>query len=275
MMRSLLVVVVIAALFASRPAVADDEPGALYSCHAATGKISASFKPETSIKDLATWLIGFTCKNVVLGAGVLKADAAVTIIAPDKMTPKQAVQLWIDAVEAAGFVVVQKPDTFVVKLGPNMPHGCVAVANDAALPPGSIQPTPPPPSAPPAVADFDFDTNLRHVDDTHVKVTQAFVDHVFDNPMALAKFARIVPATKDGKPDGFKLYGIRPGSPVAQLNFANGDTFVAINGFALTSADTALEAYMKIKDAKQFAIDVIRRGKPMQLLVTVVGKLPF
>ena len=46
---------------------------------------------------------------------------------------------------------------------------------------------------------------------------------------------------KNGKPDGLKLYAIRPSSVFARLNFANGDTVHAINGHELTSADKALE----------------------------------
>ena len=266
-------VVIVVAVVAIRPALADDVPETLYSCRPAPGKITASFKPETTIRDLSVWLIGFTCKNVVLGAGVLKADAAVTIIAPAAMTQKQAVQLWIDAVEAAGFVVVQKPDSFVVKLGPSMAQRCVAVSDDATLAPRSIQPPASPPQ--PAAPAFDVDANVHRIDDTHAKVTRALVDYALANPMAIGSTMRVVPAMQDGKPSGFKLYAIRPSSIAAQLNLANGDTLVAVNDASLTTADSALDAYTKLRDAKQIVLDVIRRGKPLKLTIAIIAKLPF
>jgi general secretion pathway protein C len=50
--------------------------------------------------------------------------------------------------------------------------------------------------------------------------------------MAVAKGARVVPAVKNGKPDGFKLYAIRPSSVYSKLGLTNGDTIQSINGFA-------------------------------------------
>jgi type II secretory pathway component PulC len=206
---------------------------------------------------------------MVFGDGVATSPARVTIIAPSKMTSKQAVQLYVDAAEAAGFVVVQKQDTIIVKLGPNMPHHCVAVSDDATLAPRSIQP-----AAPPAVA-LDVDANVQRVDDTHVKVTRALVDYVLANPMAFASTMRVVPAVQDGKPSGFKVYAIRPSSLAAMLNLTNGDTVAAINDIALTTVDNALDVIVKVRDAKQIVVDVIRRGKPLKLTITIIAKLPF
>ncbi len=71
--------------------------------------------------------------------------------------------------------------------------------------------------------------------------------------MAVAKGARVVPAVKNGKPDGFKLYAIRPSSVYAKLGLQNGDTLQSINGFDLTSADKALEVYTKLREATSLA----------------------
>ena len=69
----------------------------------------------------------------------------------------------------------------------------------------------------------------------------------------VAKGARVVPAVKNGKPDGFKLYAIRPSSVYAKLGLQNGDTLQSINGFELTSADKALEVYTKLREATSLA----------------------
>jgi general secretion pathway protein C len=87
--------------------------------------------------------------------------------------------------------------------------------------------------------------------------------------MALAKGARVVPAVKNGQPDGFKLYAIRPSSVYAKLGLTNGDTLQAINGFQLTSADKALEVYTKLREATQLEVEITRRGKPMTLKYSI------
>ena len=88
--------------------------------------------------------------------------------------------------------------------------------------------------------------------------------------MAVAKLARVVPAMKDGKPQGFKLYAVRPGSFYARLGLANGDTITAINGFDLTSAEKGLEVYTKLRNATALELDLIRRGKPGKLQITII-----
>jgi hypothetical protein len=276
MRRGFVVVGLLVLVLAPHRARADDPPEALYSCHATTGKVTVQFKPEVSIKDLASWLIGFSCKNVILGAGVATAPTAVTIIAPVAMTPKQAIQLWVDSVEAAGFVVVQKADTIIVKLGPNTPQRCGTTvgSDDTILAPPS-RPSPQPPAPAPQVADeleSLFDANIRKVDDTHIEITRALVDKILTNPMAVAKTARMVPAVANGKPAGFKLYAIRPNSLYARIGLTNGDTLVAVNGHAIDSADSALEAYTKVRTASTIELDVQRRGKTLRLMITIVTK---
>src|SRR2546427_744949 len=56
------------------------------------------------------------------------------------------------------------------------------------------------------------DTTIKKIDDTHYEIDKKLVDTVLANPMAVGKGARVVPAVKNGKPDGFKLYAIRPSS---------------------------------------------------------------
>lgn len=67
------------------------------------------FQPEVPVTDLVVW-----------------------IIAPKAMTPKQGVELFVDALEAAGLAVVQKRDTFLIKPGPGMPRSMTLTSS---LPP--------------------------------------------------------------------------------------------------------------------------------------------
>ncbi len=114
-----------------------------------------------------------------------------------------------------------------------------------------------------------LENGIKKTGDNTYEIDKSLVDKVLANPMAVAKGARVVPAVKNGKPDGFKLYAIRPSSVYAKLGLSNGDTLQSINGFELTSADKALEAYTKLREATSLEVEVTRRGKPMTLKYSI------
>ena len=114
-----------------------------------------------------------------------------------------------------------------------------------------------------------IDSGIKKIDDNNYEIDKSLVDKVLANPMGVAKGARVVPAVKNGQPDGFKLYAIRPSSVYAKLGLANGDTLQSINGFELTSADKALEVYTKLREATSLEVNVTRRGKPVTLKYSI------
>ena len=114
-----------------------------------------------------------------------------------------------------------------------------------------------------------IDSGIKKIDDTTYEIDKGLVEKVLVNPMAVAKGARVVPAMKNGKPEGFKLYAIRPTSVYAKLGLTNGDTLQSINGFELTSADKALEVYTKLREATSLEVNVTRRGKPLTLKYSI------
>src|SRR5258706_4761876 len=132
-MRWLLVLAL--ACVATRVARADDV--APYTCRelAPTTKLTATFRPDISLADMATWVLGFSCKNIVFSSDVPKYATKLTVMAPKTMTPKQGLQLFIDAVEATGLVVTVKADTIIIKLGPGMPKTCPDVSAHAPVAP--------------------------------------------------------------------------------------------------------------------------------------------
>ena len=77
MRRTLVVGMIVVGM--SGVARADDPP--LYECHAppADSKISVQFKTDTSIRDVVTWALGFTCRNIVLTSEAERAAPHVTI----------------------------------------------------------------------------------------------------------------------------------------------------------------------------------------------------
>jgi general secretion pathway protein C len=109
------------------------------------------------------------------------------------------------------------------------------------------------------------DAGIKKIDDTTYEIDKSLVDKVIANPMAFTRGARVVPAMKNGKPEGIKLYAIRPTSPYAKLGLTNGDTLQSINGFELNSMEKGLEIYGKLREATSLEVEIQRRGKPVTL----------
>src|SRR5688572_3890888 len=101
-------------LLAAAPALATDDDVQLYTCKKPPEKarIMVSIKPDTTLPDLAVWITGLTCKNVVYSSDV--ACRAVTVITPAAITPAEAVDLFEAAAEAMGLKVTARGNTLVV-----------------------------------------------------------------------------------------------------------------------------------------------------------------
>jgi general secretion pathway protein C len=130
---------------------------------------------------------------------------------------------------------------------------------------------PPPAAAAPAVAQVTppaaIDPNMGDIDKgvtcsgNNCTVERQLVEKMLQNTTMLATAARFVPSIKDGKPNGFKLYAIRPNSIFGKIGLQNGDTIKAINGNDMTTPDAALALYSKLRNASHLSVQVERRGE--------------
>jgi general secretion pathway protein C len=129
------------------------------------------------------------------------------------------------------------------------------------------QPAPGAPSAPVASNTptdpfaAELDKGIKKLGENNYEVQRGTVDALLGNMGALAKGARIVPETKDGKPAGFRLFSIRPDGPFAKIGLLNGDVVSAINGLEMNSPDQALLAYTKLKTANHLSVAIERNGQ--------------
>lgn len=135
----------------------------------------------------------------------------------------------------------------------------------------------PPPPAPASVAsaaepspgdatglEKDIDKGVR-CSGSNCEVDRSLIDKILANTTALATSARFVPSIKDGKPNGFKVFAIRPGSVFAKIGMQNADLVKGINGLDMSSPDKALEAYTKLKSASHLTMQLERRGETVTL----------
>jgi general secretion pathway protein C len=125
--------------------------------------------------------------------------------------------------------------------------------------------------SPPPAADPDPPTfaGVTRIDDTHSEIERAVIDRILADPMSHTRGARVLPSVRNGLVDGIKLYAISPHSIYAAVGFSNGDTVQRINGMALESMDRALEIYTQLRDATRLELDVMRRGKPVTMVITI------
>lgn len=80
----------------------------LYSCGVRKGLVAVTLKPETEVKELITWAMGFSCKNFILDPRIVLTGKKVTVITPNKMSPNEAYQMFLVALSTVGLTVVPK-----------------------------------------------------------------------------------------------------------------------------------------------------------------------
>jgi general secretion pathway protein C len=131
------------------------------------------------------------------------------------------------------------------------------------------------PAAPVAEVHPPVDQNLGDIDKgvncsgNNCTVDRALVEKLLQNTTMLATSARFVPSIKDGKPNGFKLYAIRPNSIFGKIGLQNGDTVKSINGNDMSTPDAALALYSKLRNASHLSVQVERRGENQTMDYTI------
>ncbi|HEY4058945.1 MAG TPA: type II secretion system protein GspC [Kofleriaceae bacterium] len=101
---------------------------------------------------------------------------------------------------------------------------------------------------------------IKKIDATSFEIDRNLIDQVAANPMAFAKGGRAIPTDK-----GIRISGVRTGSAFATLGLTNGDTLAAINNVSLTTADGAMNAFTKLREATSLELEIVRHGQPMTL----------
>jgi general secretion pathway protein C len=115
------------------------------------------------------------------------------------------------------------------------------------------------------LTDQELDDGIEKISDTKFNIQRSLVDKALANQGSLMKAARVIPHEENGRVVGVKLYGIRRTSLLGRLGVRNGDMLRTINGFDMTSPDTALEAYSVLRSAEKLTLAVKRQNKEMTI----------
>jgi general secretion pathway protein C len=154
------------------------------------------------------------------------------------------------------------------------PNARTATAQPVTVPANPMPGAMPMPSPTGEISEQDMDQNINAQGETKFTVQRSFVDKILQNQAEIMRSARIVPHEENGQVVGVKLYGIRRNSLLGKLGLQNGDLLRTINGFAMSSPDTALEAYSRLRTATNLSVAVTRRGRDMSVDYDIKGAKP-
>ena len=95
------------------------------------------------------------------------------------------------------------------------------------------------------------------------EIDREMLNEQLDDLSALSRQARVIPHYRGGKPQGFKIVGVRPGSLYSHIGLRSGDVIKGVNDEAITSPNKALELYEKLKNEDNVSVDIERRGRKL------------
>ncbi|HWM85396.1 MAG TPA: type II secretion system secretin GspD [Kofleriaceae bacterium] len=116
---------------------APGEDDTLYRCAKAKEEVLVSFRPGVQLSDLATWAMGFTCKNFVYSGALASRQLAVTVMAPRPMRPSEAWRLFLVALQSMNLTVVEKGALIEIVEAPTAKRQPLPIFGDGARSPGS------------------------------------------------------------------------------------------------------------------------------------------
>ena len=127
-------------------------------------------------------------------------------------------------------------------------------ANSA--PPANIPVRRPPPPPMPAYS---------HAGAMRRNINRQHLQQQLKNFPALLSQARVIPRMVNGKPSGFTISEIAPGSLYQQAGLRNGDIILSVNGKRITDASQAMTMYQTLKSAPALDLVLIRGGQTQQV----------
>jgi membrane-associated protease RseP (regulator of RpoE activity) len=144
-----------------------------------------------------------------------------------------------------------------------------APAASPAASDGPVAPAPREPVAAEVAEDLPSDLPpLRCVSPGQCVWPRTAMQRLRDDPSALARrVARAMPYTRAGGRVGYKLFGIKPGRPAAELGLHNGDVAVAVNDHRLATETGVRAAHEALLAADELRIDVERKGEPVRVVL--------
>ena len=111
----------------------------------------------------------------------------------------------------------------------------------------------------------DFSKGVKKTGPYDYQIDRAMLDEQLSDLSKLGSQARVVPNYRNGKYEGFKLVGVRPGSLYRSIGVRSGDVIKSVNGKPIDSPNKALDLFEQLKSSSSIQLEIERRGQPKQL----------
>ena len=98
-----------------------------------------------------------------------------------------------------------------------------------------------------------------------IKVKKTDIDKAFKNMGKMLAQVRIRPYFSSGKPDGFMVSRIKPGSIFQKMGMQNGDIIQSVNDQPIKSPDEMLKLYNGLKSGSAISLNIKRKGETQNL----------
>jgi general secretion pathway protein C len=113
-----------------------------------------------------------------------------------------------------------------------------------------------------ALAGSKSDHGIRRLDGTHWLIEARAIHSAVRNLNQLMLQARAIPNMVAGKPNGFRIVEIQPGSLYQEVGLLPGDVIESINGMSMSDPQNFMKALSTLGTASQVNIDLVRNGAP-------------
>ncbi len=111
----------------------------------------------------------------------------------------------------------------------------------------------------------DYSKGVKKTGPYDYQIDRSMLDEQLKDLTELGSQARVVPNYRNGKYEGFKLVGVRPGSLYRAIGIRSGDVIKAVNGKPIDSPNKALDLFEQLKNSSAIGLDIERRGQPKTL----------
>lgn len=125
-----------------------------------------------------------------------------------------------------------------------------------------MTPTSPAGAAPPAAAQPAAGAGAVQTGAGSFVVDQRVLNAALENLGQAMTDARLLPSTKDGKVEGFRVSEVKPTGIFATIGIRNGDMLLRINDLPVDSPERAIQSLASLKGQNRIKLDLVRDGQP-------------
>jgi len=105
---------------------------------------------------------------------------------------------------------------------------------------------------------------IRHHGSGLYELSRAEVERLLLEPSAELLSTRVLPEVKEGQVTGYRVQ-FADNSPLGGLGLRSGDVVQAVNGIALNSPASTLDAYQRMREGGGGELELLRGGQPVRV----------